>query len=135
MSKWLKDKEEINSLIGCQQEDGQLITKDIVAEARDKKSPIHKYFEWDKSKASYQFNLMQARVLIRRIPVEYVNNDGDKSTISKFINIKTIDEKKGEISRGYYPIEVVKADDDFKRQVTSWSLSQQSPGLQSQVFS
>ena len=43
--------------------------------ARDKNSPIHKYFEWDDTKAAYAHRLYQARSLINAL---YVVIDGEE---------------------------------------------------------
>lgn len=45
---------------------------DVLADARDKKSPLHAYFEWDDSVAAESHRLMQASALIRRVRVEVI---------------------------------------------------------------
>jgi hypothetical protein len=48
---------------------GQLTSEGIVEEAANEKSPIHKAFEWDNSKAAHQYRLDQARTLTRAVVV------------------------------------------------------------------
>jgi hypothetical protein len=48
---------------------GQLIARDIVEEARSKQSPLHEYFEWNNTDAAESFRLDQARRLLRSITV------------------------------------------------------------------
>ena len=45
---------------------------DVLADARDKASPLHSYFEWDDSAAAESFRLAQASALIRRVRVEVI---------------------------------------------------------------
>lgn len=46
--------------------------RDVLADARDKKSPLHSYFEWDDSAAAEAHRLTQAAALIRRVRVEVI---------------------------------------------------------------
>ena len=51
---------------------GRLDPQSVVAAARNKKSPLHKQFEWDDTKAAEKYRLEQARELIRLVRVEVV---------------------------------------------------------------
>ena len=42
---------------------------DVIEEASDPDSPLHKYFTWDDSKAAQEYRLIQARKLIARVIV------------------------------------------------------------------
>lgn len=46
---------------------GVLKPEAVVEEAKDEKSPLHKYFTWDDSVAAHQWRLEQARRLIRAV--------------------------------------------------------------------
>lgn len=47
------------------------ITADLVLEAaKDRKSPLHKFFEWDDKKAAYLWRKDQARKIIRAIVID-----------------------------------------------------------------
>ena len=50
---------------------GSLTDDAIVESAKQKSSPIHKFFEWDDSVASMEYRRMQARQLIRCLEVTY----------------------------------------------------------------
>jgi hypothetical protein len=39
---------------------GQVTAKELLAEARSPKCPVHKYFEWDDTKAAELYRLRQA---------------------------------------------------------------------------
>lgn len=49
---------------------GILQPEAVVAAAKNAKSPLHAYFEWDDKKASHQWRIEQARRLIRSVRVE-----------------------------------------------------------------
>jgi hypothetical protein len=51
---------------------GRLDPKDVVDEARDPQSPLHKSFTWNNDDAAEQWRLQQARQLIRSIRIERV---------------------------------------------------------------
>ena len=52
------------------QRGGKLTPPAVVDAARDRKSVLHRHFEWDDAKAAEQHRLEQARSLIRSIHVE-----------------------------------------------------------------
>lgn len=52
-----------------------LVDRDIVADARDKASPLHGYFEWDDSAAAEAHRLAQAQSLIRRVRVTVIRGE------------------------------------------------------------
>jgi hypothetical protein len=66
---------------------GHLTPQNVVAEARDIKSPLHKHFEWDDIKAADAFRLDQAREIIRVVRVI----DEDKKPVRAFLSIKDKD--------------------------------------------
>jgi hypothetical protein len=59
----------------------------IVEAASEKTSVLHSYFTWDKDKASYQYNLEEARQLLRR--VVYIKYDTPVSKPTKIVYIKS----------------------------------------------
>lgn len=68
---------------------GHLMPKDVVEAARDKKSPLHKHFEWDNQIAADKFRLDQARSLIRSIHVE--SADTESGVARAFLSIREKD--------------------------------------------
>jgi hypothetical protein len=48
---------------------GRLTPDMVVNDAEDPSSPLHKYFEWDESRAAHAYRLDQARRLIARVRV------------------------------------------------------------------
>jgi len=51
---------------------GRITPKQVLETAKDKKSPLHSYFEWDDTEAAYKWRIEQARELIRRVKIEIV---------------------------------------------------------------
>jgi hypothetical protein len=66
----------------------ELRVQDVVTEAQDKKSPIHRYFNWDDTEAAHQYRLWQARQLIS---VVVVMTEYDRRPITAFVHLRTED--------------------------------------------
>lgn len=86
---------------------GNFTPEDVVSRAKDEKSPLHKYFEWDDSLAAHAHRLSQARNLVLAIGFE--NTDGQVSR--KFESV-VIDDQ-----RVYAPIEAIAQSPDLIDQV------------------
>ena len=71
-----------------QEHDGEITPDIVVADARDKNSPIHPCFEWDNKTAADEHRKHQARVLMASITIEVKKVDGSKITVPKFVNIR-----------------------------------------------
>lgn len=54
---------------------GRLDPKDVVEVARDKKHPLHQFFDWNNKSAAEAWRVQQARDLIRRCKLTIVVND------------------------------------------------------------
>lgn len=63
---------------------GILRPRQVLAYARDKKTALHKVFEWDNSKAAEEYRLEQARRLIR-CTVTVINDD--KAPIHAYVSL------------------------------------------------
>jgi hypothetical protein len=73
--------------------DGLLKAEDVVDKAAHPDHPMHQYFEWDDSEAAVQYRLMQARVLIRKIRVSNVEQDGPP--VPKYLSLRSDRAKPG----------------------------------------
>lgn len=58
----------------------------IVETARDRKSPLHKYFEWDDSKAAHEYRLTQARFLVVSIGIETQDGEREQAFVSVVVD-------------------------------------------------
>lgn len=66
---------------------GELTPKDVVDDARSKRSPLHTFFEWDDSAAAEAYRLSQARGLIRSVVAIYTSNDKPAQRLRAFVHI------------------------------------------------
>lgn len=75
-------------LAQIEQENGALKAEFVVSDARSDNSPLHRFFEWDDTKAADQHRLWQARSLITHIHVKTIDQHEVKSPTRAFVNLK-----------------------------------------------
>lgn len=68
--------------------DGALTPEIVVNAAKDQKSPIHNYFQWNNDKAAVSYRLWQARQLIASVDIQIT----EERKVRKFINVIVKDE-------------------------------------------
>lgn len=66
---------------------GLLRPADVVAAARDPKSPLHSHFEWDDGAAAEAYRLWQARQLIRAVVTIMPNQRGDLVQVRAYVSL------------------------------------------------
>ena len=91
--------------------DGILLPKTIVDEARDTASPLHRHFQWDDCLAAEAYRIEQARGLLQ-VVVELIDIDGDKRPVRVFASLST-DRKSG----GYRTMVDVVANKSLRKQL------------------
>lgn len=69
---------------------GVVTPRDVIYSAKEKSSPIHKYFEWDDTIAGEKYREVQARKLLGSV-VEVVTINREKQTHRSFYNVKNSD--------------------------------------------
>jgi hypothetical protein len=62
----------------------------IVEQARDVSSPLHRYFEWNDSKAAHKHRLDQARTMIRSIEIVRTDTRGSEQRIRAIEHVKGV---------------------------------------------
>lgn len=72
---------------------GILKVDDVLEEAKDVNSVLHKHFEWDDSEAADQYRRQQARALIQRCRIQMVEAEPVK--IRAFVSLPTDREHGG----------------------------------------
>jgi hypothetical protein len=93
-----------------QKRGGYLTPQDVLEEARSTLSPLHGSFDWDDNSAAEKYRLMQARVILLTVRVEY---DGERQ--SGYLNAKvTINDRP---VQGYFPVERVMTDAEIHQAV------------------
>lgn len=65
---------------------GRITPDDLVASAKGSRSPLHRLFEWDDSKAARAHRLHQARMVINSIDVVVDEDDG--SSVQAFVSVR-----------------------------------------------
>jgi hypothetical protein len=98
---------------------GELLPRDVVEAARPARSPLHSYFEWDKDKAAEQWNLEQARSLIR-ITFEAIQVNGGHEKHRIFYSLTT-DRRAG---KGYRSITSIMQNPSWRQQLLDDALSE-----------
>jgi hypothetical protein len=78
-------KEQLEAV---QRESGVLNAATVVTSAEEESSPLHGFFEWDDTEAGRLYREHQARNLIDRVKVRYVDEDGRKQTTRAFVAVR-----------------------------------------------
>lgn len=97
---------------------GKITPRDLVIAAKPKKSPIHKFFDWNDSSAAEKWRIHQARMIIGNLVVE-IEEDQD---VKAFFNY-TVDENE-EKERSYYSFDAAKANENIWNSVIESSLKE-----------
>jgi len=97
---------------------GPIHPSDILDLAKSEDSPIHKYFEWDDSKAAHEHRLWQARALIKCIVTEIKGQE-----VPAFQNVVVVSEVN---NRGYLATETCMETPDIWDQVIRRALTEAS---------
>ena len=93
---------------------GRLTADMVVADAKPKRSPLHKSFEWDDTKAASRYRLVQAGDLIRAIVV-VTDEAPDAAPVRAFVNIESDD-------RHYTSVQHAMSDKELRGQVVNRAL-------------
>lgn len=92
-----KDAQVIGEILdNLRNRDGHLKTEAVVMAAKNKKSPLHDYFEWDESVSAWKFRLQQARNLI--------------SSVAEVVIIQDVEIPQ----RSFHSVQTIKEDDDVE---------------------
>lgn len=90
---------------------GRLTADAVLAEAKNKTSPLHGAFEWSDSKAAQQFRLQQALYLVRSIEVVVQQSKTKATNARAFVSV-VMDK-----DRSYTSIAHAMSDADLRKQV------------------
>lgn len=95
----------------ARQKGGILKIEDVLEEAKDESSILHKHFEWDNTAAAEQYRRQQARVLIQRCKISLVETEPIK--IRAFVSLPADRENGG----GYRLTSEVVSDETLKAEM------------------
>lgn len=89
---------------------GRLTPDAVIHDAKDKDSPLHDQFEWDKTKAAYAHWQDQARALITSVRVIITT---ETSTIKSIYYVR--DPSAASKDQGYVSVDKLRTDQDMAR--------------------
>lgn len=95
----------------ARQNNGLLMVDDVVEEARDPQSVLHRHFQWDDDKAAEAYRKQQARQLIQKVTVTI--EKAPDVHIRAFVSLSTDQYEGG----GYRMTANVLSDDNLKAQL------------------
>jgi hypothetical protein len=114
--RWISEKfvgprrrKAIKELERLEQVHGRLVPKDIVEAARNPRSPLHGFFEWDDTVAAEKYRIVQATVLVRHVKVTITPTNQEPITVRAYVA-----PYKGQ---GYISIERALNDDQMRQQL------------------
>ena len=103
-------KTEVKERLISLEQDGRLTPAAVVEDAKNKASPLHGLFQWDKSKAAYAHWLDQARQLISSVRVVI---QLEKSTVKSVYYVR--DPSAQANDQGYIAVTTLRSDEEASR--------------------
>ena len=113
-----KKSTAVRKALAILERDGRVLPDDVVAAAREKGSPLHKYFEWDDAKAGHAFRLEQARQLIRSVEYKYQLTSDTYITAPVYVR----DGESAPTAQGYRVLSEIKDNPEAARAALSLEL-------------
>ncbi len=115
-----KTKDEIikNYFDKIEKRDGTLTPQAVVKEAKPVDSPLHRFFQWDDSKAASEYRLWQARQLIRTVMI--VREEGAPVRAFQsvvFVSSRTLGGEDDAQERAYVSTTRALADKNLRKQI------------------
>lgn len=98
---------------------GRVDAPTILAEAADPNAPLHPAFEWNDSKAAYEFRLAQARHIANSIVVVGVFPDEPERAVRAFVSVKDDTDENA-----YVPVQIALATPALRTQMIRRALAE-----------
>jgi hypothetical protein len=101
---------------------GHVSPEKVVARAKDERSALHGFFEWDDEKAGEKLRLVQAGLLLRRIKITVFRQAPDDRGVDlEITRTRQFQSRPSQRSRqlGYEPIEDIVADEDKRAEMVA----------------
>ena len=96
--------EKVTEAIAALEKDGRLTPEKVVQAAKNSKSPLHEFFDWDNDHAAGQWRIEQARRLIRSVKIQFETEDRTITVVKYARDPRNIEENE----QGYVSIPVLK---------------------------
>lgn len=100
----------------------------VVNDARDPKSPLHDYFEWDQKVAAEKWRIEQAGYLLRHISIEVLGND--KQEIRGFYSVTPSSDMHASEPKVYVSLNTILTDKDKRDEVIAYALRELNGWMQ-----
>lgn len=114
------DAQAVGEKLSALEANGKLTPEGVVREAKNIRSVLHPYFEWDDAKAAERWRMDQASHLIRSVTVQVEPQDHEEPRIIRaFVPISGADE-----NRSYVPTLKALGDAEMRRQVLAQAHSE-----------
>lgn len=101
---------------------GGVTPEDILADAKQKVSPLHPFFDWNDKTAAMKYRVHMAGYLIRSIQVVIKKNEHEEERRA-FYNVFVKSEATDENERVYVRLERVTKEEDLRQQVIDQALA------------
>ena len=111
-----KELEQIRQMNG-----GLLQAEDVVKFARNKRTALHREFEWDDAKASAEFRLEQARRVIRVSVTVLPSPHSDQEPVRAYVSVASDRVQPG---GGYRSFADVMTDDDMRLELVNEAIGE-----------
>jgi len=97
----------------------EISSKELLEDAKNTESPIHKYFDWNDTKAAEKYRLYQARLIINHVEITITTPSQQEIPVRAFLNIKNKDDN---FKRVYVTIEKALSEEDLRIQILKQAL-------------
>jgi hypothetical protein len=93
----------------------------VINDAKNPKSPLHDYFDWNDREAAESWRIEQAKYLIRHIVVTIINDDKPE-TIRQFYSITPTTDMHTDSPKVYVTLDDVLSNVDTRKEVIAYAL-------------
>lgn len=111
---WAKFRDRVHLL--AKQLRREVTPKDVLADAHDRSSPYHDYFEWNDKKAAAKQRLHQARQLLGNLKVIYHDELGNEVKVREYVRLVSESPATHELRSGYFPRVRAMSNSDLEQQ-------------------
>lgn len=121
------DAKVVCSILKRIERDSGIITPALVVEAaRNKKSPLFKYFDWNDTAAAAKWREHQARLLICSVQVTIKDSGGNETSVRAFVNVSPSENEVDDVigGRGYMSAERSGRSENYQQQVLRYAYQQ-----------
>lgn len=98
--------------------------EDMLRDAKNPRSPLHKYFEWNNSKAADKWRLEQARYVLRSITIDVVYDNGNTKSTRAFVNVQKEMGDDEERRSVYVSVDDAMSDSDMRGQLLETAIGE-----------